>query len=906
MEKAVVDCRAPHDVSLLAGIGYDCRVISSKTQIDVARRIVQSIAKFCKCGIVDPRYLDKIVVRSGAELGMFIVVIDGASKLSALESQINRIRNEGGFVGVLGILASGSGACSLTREPFLDHLVSLEWAGAEAMIGEFVENYRARIQNRAFRAYLDHSSDGYWIWNVEEDGIEWSERTREMTGISADEVPRTIEEFNELIHPLDRDRVRQAIENHLQKSSPYKNIEMRIRRTDGRHGHFLANGQALRNDKGEAIILVGSLTDRTLMQRVEQQLEDTQKRFTVLFHHMNDAAMLADIETGIILEANQPAERLWGKSIAELVGCHQSQLHPPVLTDVAKKAFRNHIAALMANKRDTILVPILRADGTELPAEISSSLIELDGKVMILGVFRDISDRVKAQRELRERDAQLQLSSHLASMGTLAAGVAHEINNPLTYMLGNLELLKENLADIGVEDDAVNEAIDAAWTGGRYVREIVSDLKAITKMDSMGDHCDPCEVIRIASRMALADLRHRARLDLKLADVTEVRLSSARLSQVVLNVLSNAAHAFDDGDQASNQISVEVFERRGRVTIVIEDNGMGISAEDLSQVSEPFFTRRSDKGGTGLGLSICRRIVTEAGGELKIQSKLGQGTKVTVTLPSVSKESHSPRGSEVSDAIALEGRKRLIVIDDEPLVTSLLDRVLRKSFEVVIFNDARMALQCIEQGAEFDLALCDIMMPEMDGPRFYEAVGHRLPFLFLTGGAVTGKNMAFASHMAREGRLIHKPFESASLIASIKQVLLNGKLQVKVQTAADCPVEEAQPENAPTNRIRSDLISYEELIDVLGRDKLKAHYETLCAQLTELCAESEGLPLDDLANAAHRMAGAAAVLGMIPLAKLLKIVQDAAAEGNAGRSKQLMEQACTLKSDISAFIEEVF
>ena len=905
MEKAVVEPRALHDVSLFAGIDYDCRVISTKAQLDVAQRIAQNISKFSKCGIVDPKSLDKIAVRSGAELGMFIVIIDGASQLSVLESRINRIRNEGGFVGVLGILVSCSSAASLTGEPFLDHLICLEWAGAEAMIGEFIKNHRARIQNRAFRAYLDHSSDGYWIWNVEEDGIEWSERTREMTGVSASEEPRTLKELSELIHPLDRDRVKQAIENHLHKSAPYKNIEMRLRRSDGRHGHFLANGQALRNEKGEAIILVGSLTDRTLMQRVEQQLEDTQKRFTVLFHHMNDAAMLADIETGIILEANQPAERLWGKSIAELVGCHQSQLHPPVLTDVAKKAFRDHIAALMTNKRDTIHVPILRADGTELPAEISSSLIDIDGKVMILGVFRDISDRVKAERELRERDAQLQLSSHLASMGTLAAGVAHEINNPLTYMLGNLELLRENLADIGVEDGVVNEAIEAAWTGGRYVREIVSDLKAITKMDSVADHCDPCEVIRIASRMALADLRHRARLDLKLSDVTEVQLSSARLSQVVLNILSNAVHAFQDGDQASNRISVEAYERRDRVTIVIEDNGMGISAEDLSHVSEPFFTRRGEKGGTGLGLSICRRIVTEAGGELKINSKLGHGTKVTVTLPSASKEDQSLHGAAANSEIALEGRKRVIVIDDEPLITSLLDRILRRHFKVVIFNNARMALKCIEEGAEFDLALCDIMMPEMDGPRLYEAAGHRLPFLFLTGGAVTGKNMAFASRMASEGRLIYKPFESAQLVRAIKQVLLNGKLKADGQTARDSSAKKAQPVKASRNVTKPDLIFNADLIDVLGRDTLKAYCETLGAHLADLCSESAGLPLDDLAKVAHRIAGAAAILGVMPLADLLKGIQDAADEGDADRAAQLLEQVCALQSDLSVLIEAV-
>ena len=120
----------------------------------------------------------------------------------------------------------------------------------------------------------------------------------------------------------------------------------------------------------------------------------------------------------------------------------------------------------MQNQRATINVPVLRADGTEVPAEISSSLIEIEGRTTILGVFRDISERVRAERELRERDAQIQLSSHLASMGTLAAGVAHEINNPLTYVLGNLEIVRSLLLEKGIADPDLNEAIEAATTGG--------------------------------------------------------------------------------------------------------------------------------------------------------------------------------------------------------------------------------------------------------------------------------------------------------------------------------------------------------------------------------------------------------------------------------------------------------
>ena len=211
-----------------------------------------------------------------------------------------------------------------------------------------------------------------------------------------------------------------------------------------------------------------------------------------------------------------------------------------------------------------------------MPVEISSSLIELDERLTILGAFRDISDRIRAERKIRERDAQIQLSSHLASMGTLAAGVAHEINNPLTYVLGNLEVLKELMREHKVESHDVNRVIEAALTGSRYVREIVSDLRAISRIDGGDETSDPCKVIRIASKMAMADLCHRAKLNMNLAPTSEVPLSSSRLSQVILNILSNAARAFRQTDRTKNLIRITVTQDKATVRIVIKDNGWGI------------------------------------------------------------------------------------------------------------------------------------------------------------------------------------------------------------------------------------------------------------------------------------------------------------------------------------------
>jgi len=271
-------------------------------------------------------------------------------------------------------------ANNLTFDSSFDLLVCEEWASANTLLSSAISEQEARTQNQAFKAFLEHSVDGYWIWDIIRNQIEWSKRTSEIVGVSENESPKNIEAFVELIDPLDRDRVEQAINSHFTFKIPYRNVEMRLKGANNTYRHFMANGTALRNKEGTPVLFVGSLTDRTLMQKVEQRLEDTEKRFTVLFHQMNDAALLADIDTGFILEANQPAERLWGKPISDLVGLHQSKLHPPVLSEEAKLAFADHIKALMQNKRDTIYVPILRVDGVEVPAEISSSLIELEGK----------------------------------------------------------------------------------------------------------------------------------------------------------------------------------------------------------------------------------------------------------------------------------------------------------------------------------------------------------------------------------------------------------------------------------------------------------------------------------------------------------------------------------------------
>ncbi len=758
---------------------FDCLVLDLEGYEEVFALVQRALGGSARVGRLAVDDFFKLAVKEDSEIGLVVFPVNRSANLMPFQALVENYRAQGANLSTLLVVDSQETATHLLIGSCCDDVICAEWPSVEHMVRMALRDHKLRSENRALKIFMDHSADGYWIWDIQRDIIEWSSRTAELVGIDKRQGPKNMGEFVALIHPLDTDRVDQAINNHFLHHAPYRDVEMRLKRADGAFGYYVANGMALRNPQGIPVILVGSLSDRTLMQRVEQKLENTQKRFDILFHHMNDAAILADIETGLILEANQPSERLWGKSISQLVGSHQSELHPPGLNEEARRAFEEHIAALMKNQRATLQVPIMRMNGEVIPAEISSSLLEIEGKTCILGVFRDISDRVQADKDIRERDAQIQLSSHLSSIGTLAAGVAHEINNPLTYVLGNLEILKALPKEHWTQKREIDELIDAALTGAGYVQEIVSDLKAISSRGEHEQASDPCEVIRIASRMVMADLKHRATLKLDLLSSARVPLSSARMSQVILNILSNSGRAFNDTDLSKNRIQLTAKEIGDCMHIDIEDNGVGIAREDLERIWTPFYTKNRRQGGTGLGLAISRRILMGVGGSIDIQSEIGVGTTVRIKIPLLQEPVNPETKTDVQSTVntATHRKPSLIVVDDNALILTLVAKILQQDFAVTTCLDARDALRQVDAGQKFDLVVSDIMMPNMSGKVFFSEMCRRGAyedrFLFITAGSVTEDDLDFEQRMSDKGRVIHKPFQAAKFRDAAKELLLH-------------------------------------------------------------------------------------------------------------------------------------
>lgn len=715
--------------------------------------------------------IDRLDADVRTEPGIVVLGDRDPQLLAECLGRIERFRTASGRVGrVLLVPPTSPHAATVPSSPD-DEVLVLGSPDAAVRFRRFVAGQRLMAEARYVKPFVESASDGFMRWDVRRDRITWSDRMRKMALLHPRDVPHTLAEFRDRVHPDDLRSFEDVVRFDNGGESTFRHFDFRLRSTSGAYRTFRANGEIVRDGASRARVVVCAVTDVTVQTRNERLLESQRDLYGMLFHFLNDAVVLADTETGMIVAANEPAGVLWRRAQDELVGMHQSELHPPMLTAEAREAFARHVEQLQRDNRATLDFPIITGDGEEVPTEISSSLIELDGRSMLIAVFRDITDRVQATNAIRERDAQLQLSSRLAAMGTLAAGVGHEINNPLTYVVGNLAFIEEELANDTTIDRDVVAAVRESIAGAHQVRNIVSDLKALARADDGGMDCDPAEVVRVAARIATADIRHRATVTLDVGPTRRAAISSSRLSQVLLNVLTNASHSLDGDDPTYNRVTVRVRAVDDMVEIRCDDNGSGIAPETLAMAFEPFFTTKPEGVGTGLGLAICHRLLSEVGGTIHLESEVGVGTSAVVHVPVSTSEISIPAVVELTRP----DRPRVLVIDDDEMIGRAMRRMLQRDFEIEVHRDPAVGAHRAIHGGDFDAVLCDLMMPGLDGEEVYKMVAEKRPamaekMIFVTGGAVTASSAQFETDMRAAGRLLIKPVSNREITEKIDAI----------------------------------------------------------------------------------------------------------------------------------------
>jgi signal transduction histidine kinase len=299
------------------------------------------------------------------------------------------------------------------------------------------------------------------------------------------------------------------------------------------------------------------------------------------------------------------------------------------------------LAVLRESERDLPFLVVSRTAGEEgAVAALKAGAHDFINKQklgrLVPAIERELREALMREEQRRLRE-QLMVAERMATVGTLAASVAHEINNPLSAVVANLELALRRLE--GVSDRPELEELRAelrdAHEAAHLVRQIVRDVKVFSRGgDERPGPVDVRQVLDSTARMAWSEIRHRARLQKQYDEVPPVWATDARLGQVFLNLIINAAQAIDVGRAESNRIRLHTrTDSRGRALVEIADTGAGIPAEQLPRVFAPFFSTKPAGMGTGLGLSISSRIVKELGGEIRVESRVGRGTTVSVALP---------------------------------------------------------------------------------------------------------------------------------------------------------------------------------------------------------------------------------------------------------------------------------
>ena len=455
-----------------------------------------------------------------------------------------------------------------------------------------------------------------------------------------------------------------------------------------------------------------------------------------------------------------------------------------VLSDYSMPSFSG-LEALSIVRRKGIDVPFIIVSGTVgEEAAVGAMRAGAHDYVLKQSLVRlcPAIDRELREAELRasqkKMQEQLLISDRMASVGTLAAGVAHEINNPLAAIVANLELMSRDLTSVADRLDlkdrlheVFDELSDARESADR-LRHIVRDLKIFSRATDE-EHRGAVDVQRVLEsslRMAWNEIRHRARLVKEYSDVPAVEANEARLGQVFLNLIVNAAQAIREGDADHNQILVVTRQDRdGSVVTEIRDSGTGIPAENLTRIFDAFFTTKPVGVGTGLGLSICHRIVSGLGGTLEVESEVGEGSMFRVVLPPAKSNVRPLERPSLPTPIKTR-RGRVLVVDDEPMIATAIGRTLAFDHEVVVSADAADALEKILSGERFDVVLCDLMMPQMTGMDLHAALSENAPdqaerMVFLSGGAFTAAARAFLDEVPNER--LEKPFDTQQLSAIV-------------------------------------------------------------------------------------------------------------------------------------------
>jgi PAS domain S-box-containing protein len=547
-------------------------------------------------------------------------------------------------------------------------------------------------------------------------------------------------------------------------------------------------------DAGVDGYMVKPILAPNLYMRIEEiskqkQLETALRRSNESLLEAQRVAKLGirdwDLATGSITFSGE-AERIFGQTPGSGVLTYDvalERIHPD-----DQEAFRTYAEqAVKTGGGSEIEYRIQCPDGTlRIVHEQSKLLSDAENDpVRFLGIFRDVTEEKKLKKESEYRLQQVVHADKLSSLGEVVAGVAHEINNPNSFISYNAPLLEETwqmllpiidefaranpgwkTGTLGIEElrQDMIDIIQAIKTGSDRIKKVVLNLKDFARMDD-GGRMKPVQINQVVENtLTIVGARVRKavrRMEVDLAEnLPTVQGHFQKLEQVVANLVLNAAHATSDGEDGWIRICSRYVERLECVLIEVEDNGRGMPKEVLGRIFDPFFTTRRDSGGTGLGLSVSYGLVKEHNGIIGVLSRPGIGSRFTVYLP-------------VREGAKLELRPAILCVDDDPQILRMLQTffVSVKNMRLETLDNSNDVIGYLRQHPEVDILLSDIWMPNLDGWELYRELREQFPLVNVV--LFSGDENALEKKPANvpdPEYLMRKPLELSQLMSTIENI----------------------------------------------------------------------------------------------------------------------------------------
>jgi two-component system NtrC family sensor kinase len=517
------------------------------------------------------------------------------------------------------------------------------------------------------------------------------------------------------------------------------------------------------------------LHELELATRLQELQASEALKSAIVDHAM--AALISTDSSGRIVEFNPSAEAMFQRHRADVLGQRVSEV---VMPERFRLPHEEGMARVQAGGAPRLMgkrvqLHALRADGSEFPIEMVLWRTDVHGAVRYTASLMDMTEVQQANREIERQREALRQSEKLTAMGSLLAGVAHELNNPLAIVMGRASLLEERCEDQPQLRADAQRIREAAERCGRIVRTFLNMARS---RPSQRAPVSLNEMVRAATDMLQYGYRtHGIELELALGEGLPLVIADTdEIGQVVMNLLVNAQQALAGRDgprrvRVQSGLEPRRETREPRVWLRVEDNGSGVPADLRAHVFDAYFTTKPEGIGTGLGLAVSRSLARAHGGELVLEahSTLG-GACFRMSLPISGEAGPDTAPGELDASPSTSPQARVLVVDDERELASLMREMLEGAgYEVATAESGAVALEMLEL-ARFDAIVSDLRMPDMDGAALWREVTSRQPrlarsMLFVTGDTLSPDARGFLRSAHCDS--LDKPFSRADLLAKV-------------------------------------------------------------------------------------------------------------------------------------------